>query len=183
MSGFTEELPVPSGASIVRVKTARDMLTAMTGQAKQADVVIMAAAVADYRPATVAGSKLKKGSAADLTRIELEENPDILKSIVQQREAGDLPAELTIVGFAAETGDEEHTPLEHAAVKLAKKGCDALVANAVGQDKVFGQKVSSGWVLLPQDEQPEPRIIEIPEASKLVVSVAIWNAIADNLLS
>ncbi|HJF11167.1 bifunctional phosphopantothenoylcysteine decarboxylase/phosphopantothenate--cysteine ligase CoaBC [Corynebacterium falsenii] len=183
VSGFTEELPVPSGASIVRVKTARDMLTAMTGQAKQADVVIMAAAVADYRPATVAGSKLKKGSAADLTRIELEENPDILKSIVQQREAGDLPAELTIVGFAAETGDEEHTPLEHAAVKLAKKGCDALVANAVGQDKVFGQKVSSGWVLLPQDEQPEPRIIEIPEASKLVVSVAIWNAIADNLLS
>ena len=189
VAGFTEDLPVPSGARVIRVKTAREMKEVMDEQARQADVVIMAAAVADYRPADVAATKLKKGGESQLDRLALEENPDILAGLVRQRKEGSLAEETVLVGFAAETGDESASPLDHARVKLLKKGCDALVANAVGENKVFGKKTSSAWVLMPEESTGDGEsareaevVAEIPEASKLLVAASIWDSIASELL-
>lgn len=174
VAGVTENLPTPSGAEVVRVKTAREMQEAVMEHATTADVVIMAAAVADYRPAEVAGSKMKKGSDADLSTIQLTENPDILAGVVEARARGDVASTTKIVGFAAETGDENSSPLDFARKKLQKKGCDLLMCNAVGEGKVFGQPDSAGWILNPNGE-----VIEVPPGPKTRVAAAIWKAVCE----
>ena len=174
VAGVTENLPTPSGAEVVRVKTAREMQEAVMEHATTADVVIMAAAVADYRPAEVAGSKMKKGSDADLSTIQLTENPDILAGVVEARARGDVASTTKIVGFAAETGDENSSPLDFARKKLQKKGCDLLMCNAVGEGKVFGQPDSAGWILRPNGE-----VIEVPPGPKTRVAAAIWKAVCE----
>ncbi|WP_448302197.1 bifunctional phosphopantothenoylcysteine decarboxylase/phosphopantothenate--cysteine ligase CoaBC [Corynebacterium resistens] len=175
VAGVTEELPTPSGANLVRVKSAREMQQAVTEAARDADVVIMAAAVADYRPASVADSKLKKGGEAALNSLELTENPDILAGLVEARRAGDVASSTKIVGFAAETGDESHTPLEHGKAKLLRKGCDLLMCNEVGDGKVFGQRSSQGWLLHPEGDSVA--VTEIPFGSKLEVAARVWDGI------
>lgn len=174
VAGVTENLPTPSGAEVVRVKTAREMQEAVMEHATTADVVIMAAAVADYRPAEIAGSKMKKGSDADLSTIQLTENPDILAGVVEARARGDVASTTKIVGFAAETGDENSSPLDFARKKLQKKGCDLLMCNAVGEGKVFGQPDSAGWILSPNGE-----VIEVPPGPKTRVAAAIWKAVCE----
>ena len=124
-----------------------ELKAAVDEAAQDADVVIMAAAVADFRPATKSDSKMKKGSSDSLETIELTENPDILAGLVSQRKEGTIAADTLIVGFAAETGDATASPLEHAKAKFLRKGCDLLMANAVGEGKVFGQDYSAGWLL------------------------------------
>ena len=143
------------------MKSARQMQHAVMEHATSADVVVMAAAVADYRPAEVAESKMKKGSEADLSTIKLTENPDILAGVVEARRRGDVASTTKIVGFAAETGDENSTPLDFARKKLQKKGCDLLMCNAVGEGKVFGQPNSSGWILRPNGTVTELSLIHI----------------------
>lgn len=178
IKAHTDELPTPSGATIVPVKTALDLQEAVDAAAGDADVVIMAAAVADYRPAHAAASKLKKGAdAAQLASLELTENPDVLAALVQQRRDGTLGADTVIVGFAAETGDEQNTPLEHGTRKLAKKGCDLLMCNAVGDGKVFGQEDNAGWILTAGEDADHPRITDVQAGPKLDVAVQIWDAI------
>lgn len=173
VAGNVEHLPVPAGARVVRVTSTRDMLEAMEAESADADVVIMSAAVADYRPATVAGSKMKKGADdADLSRLELVENPDILKTLVDRRAAGELPAHQVLVGFAAETGDENHTAVELAQAKLKHKGCDVLMANEVGHGKVFGQLDNQGWLLTPGAEPQE-----VARGTKQVVAAQILAAV------
>lgn len=174
VAGVTENLPTPIGAELVRVKTAREMQQAVMEHASSADVVVMAAAVADYRPAEVAESKMKKDSEADLSTIKLTENPDILAGVVEARRRGDVASTTKIVGFAAETGDENNSPLDLARKKLKKKGCDLLMCNAVGEGKVFGKPDSSGWILRPNGD-----VTEVPEGPKTGVAAAIWRAVCE----
>ena len=175
VAGVTEDLPIPSGAKVVRVLSARDMQQAVTVAARDADVVVMAAAVADYRPANVAGSKLKKGGDSSLNTLELAENPDILAGLVEARRAGEVASGLKVVGFAAETGDESKSPLEHGKAKLLRKGCDLLMCNEVGEGKVFGQSESQGWLLHAADG--DVTVTEVPRGSKLQVAARIWDEI------
>lgn len=174
----TEPLPTPSGATIVPAMSALELKAAVDEHAQDADVVIMAAAVADYRPVNAAASKMKKGANdADLSTLELTENPDILAALVKQREAGAIDAETVIVGFAAETGDDKSTPLEHGIRKLAKKGCDLLMCNAVGDGKVFGQEDNAGWLLTAGESADKPVITEVHTGPKLDIAVQMWNAV------
>ncbi|MGY2050910.1 bifunctional phosphopantothenoylcysteine decarboxylase/phosphopantothenate--cysteine ligase CoaBC [Methylobacterium sp. JK268] len=114
-------LPDPPGATVVRVETAREMLAAVEA-ALPADIAVFAAAVADWRPAAETDEKIKKGPGGP-PGLALVENPDILATVAQRRE-GRPPL---VVGFAAET----HEVVAHARAKIARKGCDLIVANDV----------------------------------------------------
>lgn len=116
-------LPDPPGVAVLRVETAREMLAAVEG-ALPADLFVAAAAVADWRPRAAAALKIKKREGGTEPVLELDRNPDILATVAALREG--RPA--LVVGFAAETD----ALLDHAAAKLARKGCDLLVANDVG---------------------------------------------------
>ena len=158
-------LPTPAGVDLVRVGTALELEAAVSAVTPTADAVVMAAAVADFRPASVAGAKLKK-SAGVPASIELVENPDILRGLVERRPAGQL-----VVGFAAETGDESGSVLEHGRAKLAAKGCDLLVVNEVGEGKGFEVELNSGWVLSAGAE------VEVPLASKEEFAETVWDLV------
>ncbi|HTL22949.1 MAG TPA: bifunctional phosphopantothenoylcysteine decarboxylase/phosphopantothenate--cysteine ligase CoaBC [Mycobacteriales bacterium] len=118
-------LPDPAGVKVVRVTSALEMRDAVLAEAAGADAVVMAAAVADYRPAERLATKRKK---TDALTVELVQNPDILRELVQGRRDGQV-----LVGFAAETGDDHADVLTHGRDKLARKGCDLLVVNEVGE--------------------------------------------------
>ncbi|WP_227981798.1 bifunctional phosphopantothenoylcysteine decarboxylase/phosphopantothenate--cysteine ligase CoaBC [Nocardia spumae] len=145
IAGNTIGLEPPASVEVVHVTTAEQMGTAVDKHSVGADAVIMAAAVADFRPSNVAAAKIKKG-ANEPNSIELTKNRDILAGLVQARRDGQL-AETAIVGFAAETGDEHGDVLTHARAKLARKGCDLLVVNAVGDGKAFEVDNNDGWLL------------------------------------
>ena len=171
VAGDTEALPTPAGAEIVRVRSAREMQREVDARLGDADIVVMAAAVADYRPESEAASKLKKGEAdADLSRLRLVENPDILQGVVEKRNAQKTRA--VIAGFAAETDN----PLEYGRAKLARKGADLLMVNSVAGGKVFGERRNSGWILGSDGSQ-----VEVADGSKLVVAAQILDA-AEGLL-
>ncbi|SJM68245.1 Phosphopantothenoylcysteine decarboxylase / Phosphopantothenoylcysteine synthetase [Corynebacterium glutamicum] len=174
VAGNTAELSTPAGAEIVQVVSTQDMFDAVQERAGQSDFIVMAAAVADFTPASQAISKLKKGSDSDedaLSTISLVENPDILATTVKRREAGELDSNPVIVGFAAETGDEHTTALEYARKKLQKKGCDLLMCNEVGMGKVFGQKHNEGWIL-----DAHGGVVDVEHGSKIEVAAQIWDA-------
>lgn len=120
----TTALPAPAGVRRVDVNSAQEMLTAVLQECADADVLIMAAAVADFRPAQVAVQKIKK-QANDVPTIELVRNPDILLEVAHQRQTSGSPT--VVVGFAAET----ENLLQNAQSKLNQKGLDFLVANDV----------------------------------------------------
>ncbi len=142
------EVPIPAGVEVRRVGSALDLAAAMEALAPTADVVVMAAAVADFRPAAYAESKIKKahgsGEEESAPTIALVRNPDILAGLVRARGSATAPL---IVGFAAETGDPAHTVLELGREKLARKGCDLLVVNEVGADKTFGRDDNTVHIL------------------------------------
>ncbi|WP_394282115.1 bifunctional phosphopantothenoylcysteine decarboxylase/phosphopantothenate--cysteine ligase CoaBC [Corynebacterium sp.] len=170
VAGDTDELDTPAGATIIRVRSTRDMEQAMNDVAKDADVVIMAAAVSDFRPAAEADSKLKKGSEDEdaLSTVHLVENPDILAGLVDKRERGELKDGMRIVGFAAETGDASSTGLEYGRAKLERKGCDYLMVNEVTGGKVFGEPTNRGWLLGADGSE-----VTIPDGSKHLVAASI----------
>ena len=173
VAGNTAQLPVPSGAKLRHIVSTRELEDAMREESRNADVVIMAAAVSDFRPAEVAESKMKKGQADDaLSTLHLVENPDVLKGLVAARERSEIPAECVIVGFAAETGDAQKSALDYAQEKFARKGCDVLMANEVGRGKTFGQKSNEGWILRP-DCAPQ----RVEHGSKQVVAAQILLAV------
>lgn len=135
------EIPLTGcGHRVVTVSTALELADAMRAEAPTADVVVMAAAVADYRPVTVETSKIKK-SGGDL-RIDLVENPDILAALVADRRDGQV-----IVGFAAETGDSRADAAAHGRAKAIRKGADLLAVNAVGEHTGFGDVPNAVVVL------------------------------------
>lgn len=146
------EVAIPDGIKSSSVETALDLREATLEAAARSDVVIMAAAVADFRPSEVTDSKIKKRDDAEDPVITLVRNPDILVEIVQQRGTAGTPL---IVGFAAETGDDRGNVLDYARSKLERKGCDLLVLNRVGRDLVFGQDDTEITVLARSSAEPQ----------------------------
>lgn len=143
----------PAGVELVRVESALELREAALKAAVDSDVVIMAAAVADFRPAEVSDTKIKKVDGKDAPVVRLVRNPDILRELVQRRTAEG--GRQLIVGFAAETGDAQGDVLEHAAAKLKRKGCDLLVVNQVGVGRVFGQDDNSVVILSGHGAEPQ----------------------------
>ncbi|HEY8566739.1 MAG TPA: bifunctional phosphopantothenoylcysteine decarboxylase/phosphopantothenate--cysteine ligase CoaBC [Beijerinckiaceae bacterium] len=156
-------LPDPPGVSTVRVETARAMLAAVEA-ALPADIGIFAAAVADWRPAREAGEKLKKDGSAP-PPLAVVENPDILATIAR-RGAG---RPFLVVGFAAET---EHV-LEHARAKLARKGCDLIVANDVSPETgVMGGERNTVHLVSADGVETWPTLDKAEVARRLVTRLA-----------
>ena len=166
VAAATIALPEPAGVDIVRVGTALELRDAMHAVSPEADVVVMAAAVADFRPVNRAEYKIKK-TDRDPDPVELTRNPDVLAELVGVRAPGQV-----IVGFAAETGDGAADVLEHARAKLKRKGCDLLVVNAVGEGKAFETEDNAGW-LLASDGSERP----IALGSKAHMASDIWDAV------
>ena len=167
-------LAAPPGVTVVPVSTALELQAAVERAAKDADVVVMAAAVADFRPAHYADAKIKKTHDPDdpdaAPTIALVRNPDVLAGLVEARGEDANPV---IVGFAAETGDGQGGVLEHGRRKLARKGCDLLVVNEVGVDKTFGLDDNTVHIL----RQGSSHVVDAGPASKEVVAAAVWDAV------
>jgi phosphopantothenoylcysteine decarboxylase/phosphopantothenate--cysteine ligase len=149
IAGHTAGLVDPAGVDVVHVSSAQHLGDAVSKHAAGAHVLVMAAAVADFRPAHVATAKIKKGVTEDNVppTIDLVRNDDVLAGAVRARADGQLPNMRAIVGFAAETGDANGDVLFHARAKLRRKGCDLLVVNAVGEGKAFEVDSNDGWLL------------------------------------
>jgi phosphopantothenoylcysteine decarboxylase/phosphopantothenate--cysteine ligase len=147
------EVPAPAGVEVVTVETALQLREAALAAAADSDVVIMAAAVADFRPAEISDTKIKKRDDTADPVLTLVRNPDILQELVELR--GDSQRSQLIVGFAAETGDGNGDVLAYAEAKLERKGCDLLVVNHVGTDKVFGQDTNSIVILARSGSEPQ----------------------------
>ncbi|WP_372699205.1 bifunctional phosphopantothenoylcysteine decarboxylase/phosphopantothenate--cysteine ligase CoaBC [Arthrobacter sp. JSM 101049] len=141
------ETGVPEGVELLTASTALELREAVTDACEGADAVVMAAAVADFRPADYARSKIKKKGDDGAPTLTLVRNPDILAGLVDRRRADPAAGPAVIVGFAAETGDEEGSVMDHARAKLARKGCDLLVVNEVGATLGFGTEDNTVTVL------------------------------------
>jgi phosphopantothenoylcysteine decarboxylase / phosphopantothenate---cysteine ligase len=129
----------PAGVDVVRIETAEQMHAAVLGRADEADVVVMAAAVADFRPKSVADGKLKK--EAGVPDLVLEPTPDILRELGERKREGQV-----LIGFAAETGDVEVAGAD----KLRRKHLDLLVANLVGRAGTgFGSPTNEAAIIDP----------------------------------
>ncbi|MDQ0075966.1 bifunctional phosphopantothenoylcysteine decarboxylase/phosphopantothenate--cysteine ligase CoaBC [Arthrobacter oryzae] len=168
------EVPVPAGVEVVRVETAVQLREAALRAAADSDVVVMAAAVADFRPAEVSDTKIKKREDTADPVISLLRNPDILQELVEVRSAN-RPGQL-IVGFAAETGDAHGDVLAYAEAKLRRKGCDLLVVNHVGEGLVFGQDHNSVVILSRSGSEPQAA-----SGSKDDVAAAVIDRISSEL--
>ncbi len=170
VAAHTADLTDPAGVEVVVVGTARELHEAVLKAAPDADAVVMAAAVADFRPADPHPSKIKK-SDSDPDPLSLILNPDILAELVRRRPPGQV-----VVGFAAETGDSDGGVLAHGRAKLARKGCGLLVVNAVGEGRAFDVEHNAGWLL--GDDGVE---IELPEGPKTLLASYVWDAVAARL--
>lgn len=166
VSAHTVGLPAPAGVEMVHAGTAEELRDVMHAVSPAADVVVMAAAVADFRPTSRADHKIKK-TDRDPDPVTLTRNPDILAELVGVRAPGQV-----IVGFAAETGDSGADVLDHARAKLKRKGCDLLVVNAVGEGRAFETEDNAGW-LLSADGAERP--IELGSKSRMASD--IWDAV------
>lgn len=168
------EVPLPEGMDIVRVGSSLELEAAVGVAAPNADIVLMAAAVADFRPARTAQHKIKKRDDGTDPVISLMRTPDILAGLVRCKNAGQL-----IVGFAAETGDNRGSVLEYARAKLERKGCDLLVVNEVGAGKVFGEDRNQVMILRRNNGAVDPEQIT---GSKDTVAAAIITVVTELLL-
>ncbi|WP_102508636.1 bifunctional phosphopantothenoylcysteine decarboxylase/phosphopantothenate--cysteine ligase CoaBC [Sanguibacter massiliensis] len=162
------DVDVPAGIEVTRVSSARDMHAAMDTAARTADVVVMAAAVADFRPENVVRDKIKKTDGGEPPVLRLVENPDILADLAHQRRR---PGQ-TVVGFAAETGDAEGTVLDHARAKARRKCADLLVANDVSGGRTFGSSDNSVTIL-----DRDGSTVASTDGSKAAVAHAVWDAV------
>ncbi|CAN5118086.1 bifunctional phosphopantothenoylcysteine decarboxylase/phosphopantothenate--cysteine ligase CoaBC [soil metagenome] len=162
-------LPPPAGADVVAVETTAELRDAVRAAAKDADVVVMAAAVADFRPATTAETKIKKRTDGSAPVLELVETTDILAELASDRLR---PGQL-VVGFAAETGDSDASVLEHGRAKARRKGADLLVVNAVGDGRGFGTADNAVTILDARGEA-----VASAAGSKAAVAHAVWDAVA-----
>lgn len=161
-----DDLPDPFGAKITRVVSTQDLLDAVLKEIRGADVLIMAAAPADFRPASSAEQKIKKEALAELS-IPLLRNPDILGEVARVRAATPGDAPRFVVGFAAETNDL----LANARSKLERKNLDLLVANPVPQ--TFGSDMVKATLLLRDGKE-----LDLPPATKEELAGVIFNQIA-----
>ncbi|HEV2086737.1 MAG TPA: phosphopantothenoylcysteine decarboxylase, partial [Cryptosporangiaceae bacterium] len=161
----------PAGVDLVRVITTADLREAMLAAVATADAVVMAAAPADFRPAHYARAKIKKSDDSPVPAVELVRNPDVLAELVQRRGAGQV-----VVGFAAETGDETGSVLEHGRAKLARKGCDLLVVNEVGDGKAFDSADNAAVVL-----GADGTVTEVAHGTKEALADVVWDLVRARL--
>jgi phosphopantothenoylcysteine decarboxylase/phosphopantothenate--cysteine ligase len=140
--GANLEVPAPASVEVMPVSTTRELEAAVTEAAEHAEVVIMAAAVADYRPESVAEGKIRKETTGDRMSIELVKNPDILAGLSASRRP-----EQVIVGFGAETEADPERLLQLGREKVARKGCDYLVLNSVGWSQGFATESNTIVIL------------------------------------
>lgn len=162
------EVQVPHGVHLVHASSALELREAVFEHAPGKDVLIMNAAVADFRPAKIENSKIKKRDEHSAPVIELVRNPDILAELVQARgENPQLPA--FIVGFAAETGDDQGTVLDYGRAKLQRKGCEMLVVNEVGANLTFGQETNTIQVLFADGSEAVPAAGSKLEVARVVI--------------
>ncbi|HTV98706.1 MAG TPA: bifunctional phosphopantothenoylcysteine decarboxylase/phosphopantothenate--cysteine ligase CoaBC [Streptosporangiaceae bacterium] len=158
----------PAGANVVRVTSALQMRDAVMAAAAEADAVVMAAAVADYRPENRSDSKIKKTGASP-PPLRLAQNPDILRELSRDRPR---PGQV-VVGFAAETGNLR----ANGQAKLAAKGCDLLVVNQVGGGLAFGTDDNEALILAAEGAETA-----VPRGPKEVLSDVIWDLVASRLV-
>jgi phosphopantothenoylcysteine decarboxylase / phosphopantothenate---cysteine ligase len=168
VSAHTLALPEPAAVELVRAGTAEELRQAVHKHAANADVVVMAAAVADFRPGTYAAGKIKKKDGQDPDPIVLIRNPDILAEISADRAR---PGQV-VVGFAAETDDV----LANGRAKLRRKGCDLLVVNEVGERKTFGSEENEALVL-GADGSETP----VPHGPKEALAETVWDLVVERL--
>ncbi len=173
IAGNTAGLADPAGVEVVHVGSASQLRDAVSKHAADANALVMAAAVADFRPAQMATTKMKKGAGSEPTAINLVRNDDVLAGAVRARSDGQLPNMRAVVGFAAETGDANGDVLFHARAKLRRKGCDLLVVNAVGDGRAFEVDNNAGWLLLADGSE-----IALENGSKTLMASRIVDAIA-----
>ena len=164
----TTDRPVPSGIEVVRVDTAAQMLEAMSSAFLVADVVVMAAAVSDFRPKVVSDLKLSKGDG--LPDLVLEPTPDILSMLTGRRHPGQV-----MVGFAAET----HDVIDRAAAKLAAKGLDMIVANDVSAPGTGFDHETNAVTIISADGSRK----DVALASKRLVADAVLDSVITRLMS
>lgn len=170
VAAHTADLADPAAVDVVRVGSALQLREAMHAAAKGADAVVMTAAVADFRPVSLAEHKIKKGGA-DPAPLALTQNPDVLVELVAARAPGQV-----VVGFAAETGDEAGDALHHGRAKLTRKGCDLLVVNTVGEGTAFEVADNAGWLLGADGSEAV-----LPTGSKALLASRVWDAVVARL--
>lgn len=167
---------LPEQVEVVKVVSALQLRDAVHEAGRSAQVIVMCAAVADFRPKTYAGFKLKKSTDSGETdksyTLELVENPDILAGLAAQR----LNEGQVIVGFAAETGDEHTSALEYGRRKALKKGADLLAVNTVGATSGFGDVANEIHILDSHGQQ-----VGHSAGSKLQVARDLVELIAQRL--
>jgi phosphopantothenoylcysteine decarboxylase/phosphopantothenate--cysteine ligase len=147
----------------------------MQAEASDADVIVMAAAVADFRPADVAAGKIKKDDSGAVPALGLERTTDVLAELVTKRGAARSPL---IIGFAAETARDHEHLLELGAHKLARKGCDLLVINEVGSSDVFGSADNAVTIL-----GSDGAVQTLGRRSKADIADGVWDAVGDRIRS
>ncbi|MEU8423854.1 bifunctional phosphopantothenoylcysteine decarboxylase/phosphopantothenate--cysteine ligase CoaBC [Micromonospora sp. NPDC048835] len=157
----------PAGVDLVRVGTTAELREATVKAAVEADAVVMAAAPADFRPATYAPGKIKKSDDGVAPTIELVTNPDIAAELGQRKR----PDQVLVV-FAAETGDAE----ANGRAKLARKRADLIVVNEVGPDLVFGADTNTVTVI-----GADGSVSRLPEQAKDAVADAVWDLVVARL--
>lgn len=174
IAGHTAGLIDPAGVDVLHISSAEQLRDVVSKHALAAHVLVMAAAVADFRPARMAPAKIKKGpDGQGEPTIHLVRNDDVLAGAVRARADGQLPDMQVIVGFAAETGDEHGDVLFHARAKLRRKGCDLLVVNAVGDGRAFEVDSNDGWLLAADGTESA-----LEHGSKTLMASRIVDAIA-----
>ncbi|MET8121203.1 bifunctional phosphopantothenoylcysteine decarboxylase/phosphopantothenate--cysteine ligase CoaBC [Micromonospora sp. NPDC005189] len=157
----------PAGVDLIRVGTTGELREATLKAAVEADAVVMAAAPADFRPATYAPGKIKKSDDGVAPTIELVTNPDIAAELGQRKR----PEQLLVV-FAAETGDAE----ANGRAKLARKRADLIVVNEVGPDLVFGADTNTVTVI-----GADGSVSRLPEQAKEAVADTVWDLVVARL--
>ena len=165
-------LPDPAGVKVVRVESTAQLQEHVQESSTAADAVVMAAAVADFRPVELSGDKIKKSQDGSAPDIRLAQNPDILAGLASERPNDHI----VVVGFAAETGDDSGTVMDHARAKLARKGCELLVVNDVGGGAVFGSPDNEAVVLSTSGEA-----VSVPRGSKEALAHVVWDQVAARL--
>jgi phosphopantothenoylcysteine decarboxylase / phosphopantothenate---cysteine ligase len=163
-------LPDPTGATVLPVSSAAELHDVTLAAAKDVDAVVMAAAVADFRPALAESAKIKKDAGAP-PPVRLERTADVLADLLAERRPGRV-----VVGFAAETGDAAAGWLEHGRRKLARKGADLLVVNPVGDGLAFEVADNSGVILGADGTE-----VEVPPGPKTALAATVWDLVAPRL--
>ena len=164
------EIPPPAGVTVVAVESAEQLRMAVHDVAVGADAIVMAAAVADFRPVVAATSKLKKDDGVPAP-VVLEPTADVLRELVAKRSSGQV-----VVGFAAETGDAHLDWRAQGRAKLVRKGCDLLVVNQVGDGIAFGTADNAALVLGADGSE-----VEVSLRPKRALAEVVWDLVVARL--